>query len=119
MVEARQEQAGRGIAQVRQVRIGVGNQCSPPSGGAGGPAVPVKGRAAPTGPGVLTPEEVIGILRLDQRAPRSAREALRNLVRRGKLACLRSGPGRHGRMVFLRRHVEECLARWEQWGLER
>jgi hypothetical protein len=69
--------------------------------------------------GVLTPEEVIQILRLDQRAPRSAREALRNLVRRGKLACLRSGPGRHSRMVFLRRHVEECLTRWEQWGLER
>jgi len=65
---------------------------------------------------VLTPEEVIRILRLAERAPRWPREALRNLVRGGRLSCLRSGPGKRGRMIFLRRHVEECLARWEQWG---
>ena len=65
---------------------------------------------------VLTPEEVIRLLRLNDRAPQRPREALRRLVRRGRLACLRDGPGSHSRMVFLRRHVEECLARWEQWG---
>jgi len=65
---------------------------------------------------VLTPEEVIRILRLAEHAPRAPREALRNLVRRGRLDCLRQGPGKRGRMVFLRRHVEECLVRWERWG---
>jgi hypothetical protein len=65
---------------------------------------------------LLTPEEVIRILRLKEHAPRAPREALRNLVRRGKLECLRVGPGRRGRMVFLSRHVQECLARWERWG---
>ncbi len=68
---------------------------------------------------VLTPDEVIRILRLDAIAPRNPREALRNLVRRGSLACLRSNSCRNARCVFLRRHVDECLARWERWGLDR
>ncbi len=65
---------------------------------------------------LLTAEEVVRILRLKEHAPRAPREALRNLVRRGRLQCLRQGPGKRGRMLFLRRHVRECLARWEQWG---
>jgi len=65
---------------------------------------------------VLTAEEVIRILRLKEHAPRAPREALRNLVRSGRLDCLRQGPGKRGRMIFLLRHVEECLDRWEQWG---
>ena len=68
------------------------------------------------GPQVLTAEEVIRILRLKEHAPRAPREALRNLVRSGRLGCLRQGPGKRGRMIFLLRHVEECLDRWEQWG---
>ena len=79
-------------------------------------------QARPPGPEqaeVLTPQEVIRLLRIDEQAPRAPREALRNLVRRGGLECLRAGPRKRSRMVFLRRHVQECLARWEQWGRPR
>jgi ribosomal 50S subunit-associated protein YjgA (DUF615 family) len=72
--------------------------------------------AGPLEDEVLTAEEVIAILRLKDLAPRKPREALRGLVRRGQLRCLRNGPGRSTRMVFLRRHVQELLARWERWG---
>lgn len=65
---------------------------------------------------ILTAEEVIAMLRLKHFAPRNPREALRGLVRRGQLGCLRNGPGKTTRMVFLRRHVDECLTRWERWG---
>ena len=65
---------------------------------------------------ILTAEEVIRILRLDDHAPRAPRESLRNLVRGGQLPCLRLAPGKRGRMIFLRRHVEQFLDRCEQWG---
>lgn len=68
---------------------------------------------------LLTADEVVLILRLNEIAPQNPREALRSLVRRGRLGCLRVGPRRNDRMIFLRRHVDQCLARMEQWGRER
>lgn len=75
-----------------------------------------QGDLGSAGSEVLTADEVIKLLRLEKFAPRNPREALRSLVRRGSIECLRYGPGRSTRMCFLRRHVEECLARWARWG---
>lgn len=65
---------------------------------------------------LLTPKDVVDILRLDVYAPRHPMEALRNLVRRGRLKCLRRSGQPKARYMFLRRHVQECLAGWAQWG---
>ncbi|MCG3179989.1 MAG: hypothetical protein BIFFINMI_02343 [Phycisphaerae bacterium] len=65
---------------------------------------------------ILSAAEVIALLGLARRAPKAPREALRLLVRKGRLRCLRSGPGPRSRMTFLRRHVEEFIERCSRWA---
>lgn len=93
-------------------RPALATAASSPTAGRGEKAV----SAEPGDMQVLTAEEVVAILRLDTLALRDPREALRHLVRQGKLNCLRAAPNKRSRMLFLRRHVNDCLAQMEQWG---